>query len=89
MGAQKVMRRLATQKRVVDRWRGLEQEIADLTELVSLAEEEEDTELAEDVVPIEVAGLDLGGGRVGAVDRADGFGMAARSRESSGAGEAL
>ncbi|MFC1871797.1 peptide chain release factor 2 [Chloroflexota bacterium] len=48
-GAQKVMRRLAGQKRVVDRWRGLEKEVADLTELVSLAEEEADTALAEEL----------------------------------------
>ena len=39
------MRQIAEQKKVVEKWRGLEQEIADLTELISLTEEEEDTSL--------------------------------------------
>jgi peptide chain release factor 2 len=39
------MRQLASKKRVVDRWRGLEAEIADLSGLLSLAREEEDTSL--------------------------------------------
>jgi peptide chain release factor 2 len=39
------MRQLAEQKRVVDRWRGLENEVADIAEFVSLVEEERDTSL--------------------------------------------
>ena len=39
------MRQIAEQKKVVERWRGLEKEIADITELISLTEEEEDTSL--------------------------------------------
>ena len=39
------MRQIAEQKKVVEKWRGLEQEIADLTELISLTEEEGDTSL--------------------------------------------
>ncbi len=39
------MRRLAEQKRVVERWRGLESEVADIAEFVSLAEEEGDSSL--------------------------------------------
>ena len=39
------MRQLASKKRVVDRWRGLEAEIADLSGLLSLAREEEDNSL--------------------------------------------
>ena len=35
------MRQIAEQKKVVEKWRGLEQEIADLTELISLTEEED------------------------------------------------
>lgn len=34
------MRRLAGYKKVVERWRGLEKEVADITELISLAEED-------------------------------------------------
>ena len=39
------MRQLAEQTKVVQRWRGLEKEVADITELISLAEEEKDTSL--------------------------------------------
>ncbi len=39
------MRQLAAQKRVVDRWRGLEAEVTELAELLSLADEEEDASL--------------------------------------------
>jgi peptide chain release factor 2 len=39
------MRRLAAQKRVVDQWRGLEKELADISELIVLIEEEADTSL--------------------------------------------
>jgi len=39
------MRQLAEQKKVVEKWRGLEKEIADITELISLIEEEGDTSL--------------------------------------------
>jgi peptide chain release factor 2 len=39
------MRRLAAQKRVVDQWRGLEKELADISELIALIEEEADTSL--------------------------------------------
>ena len=41
------MRRLAEVRKVVDRWRGLEKRVADMTELVSLAEE--DTSIAEEI----------------------------------------
>jgi len=43
------MRRLAEQKRVVERWRSLEKKIADITELVSLSVEEEDVSLEEEI----------------------------------------
>ena len=39
------MRQIAEQKKVVEKWRGLEKEIADITELISLTEEEGDTSL--------------------------------------------
>jgi peptide chain release factor 2 len=39
------MRRLAAEKRVVDQWRGLETELSDIGELVTLIEEEADTSL--------------------------------------------
>jgi peptide chain release factor 2 len=39
------MHRLAAQKRVVDQWRGLEKELADISELIVLIEEEADTSL--------------------------------------------
>jgi len=41
------MRRLSEQRKVVERWRGLETRVADLTELMSLAEE--DAELKEEI----------------------------------------
>ena len=41
------MRRLSEQKKVVERWRGLETRVADLTELMSLAEE--DASLKEEI----------------------------------------
>ncbi len=37
------MRQLAEQGKVVNRWRGLEKELSDIAELISLAEEEEST----------------------------------------------
>ncbi len=43
------MRRLAEQKRVVERWRSLEEKIADIMELVSLSVEEEDASLEEEI----------------------------------------
>jgi len=43
------MRQLAERKRLVDRWRGLEQKISDITELISLMVEEEDASLAEEI----------------------------------------
>ncbi|MFC2008166.1 peptide chain release factor 2 [Chloroflexota bacterium] len=43
--ARNTMRQLAEQKRVVDRWRGMENEVAEIAELISLVEEEEDTSL--------------------------------------------
>ncbi len=43
------MRQLAEQKRLVERWRGLESEVADLAEFISLAKEEEDTTLANEI----------------------------------------
>ncbi len=43
------MRQLAEQKRVVERWRSLEKKVADITELVSLAIEEEDISLEGEV----------------------------------------
>ncbi len=39
--AQSVMRRLAEEKKVVNRWRGLEKRVADVAEIISLAGEEE------------------------------------------------
>jgi len=39
------MRLLSEQKKVVERWRGLENEVSDIAELLSLVEEEEDTSL--------------------------------------------
>ena len=47
--AQGVMRQLAEQKRVVEKWRGLENEVADIAELISLAEEEEDASLRDEL----------------------------------------
>jgi len=38
--AQSVMRQLAEQRKVVERWRGLEKRVADIAELASLAEED-------------------------------------------------
>jgi peptide chain release factor 2 len=43
------MRRLAEQKRMVAKWRGLESEVTDIAEFVSLTEEEEDTSLADEI----------------------------------------
>jgi peptide chain release factor 2 len=40
IGAQNVMRLLSEQKKVVQRWRGLERRVADIAELVSLAEDD-------------------------------------------------
>jgi len=39
--AQSMMRQLAEQKRLVEIWRGLEKKVADITELISLAEEDD------------------------------------------------
>jgi len=39
--AQGIMRQLAERKKLVDRWRGLEKEVKDIAELVSVAEEDE------------------------------------------------
>jgi peptide chain release factor 2 len=39
------MRQIAEQKKVVEKWRALEKEIADITDLISLTEEERDTSL--------------------------------------------
>ena len=47
--ARNTMRQLAEQKRVVDRWRGLENEVAEIAEFVSLVEEEGDTSLEEEI----------------------------------------
>jgi len=47
--ARAVMRKLAEQRQVVERWRGLEKKVADTDELVALAEEEEDTSLEEEI----------------------------------------
>ena len=38
--AQDIMRQLAEQKKVVGRWRDLERRVADIAELISLAEED-------------------------------------------------
>ena len=43
------MQQLAEHKRMVDRWRGLEEKVADITELVSLLIEEGDSSLEEEV----------------------------------------
>jgi peptide chain release factor 2 len=40
-GAQKVMRRLAENNKVVEKWRGFEKRISDIAELIPLAEEDE------------------------------------------------
>ncbi len=40
VGAQSVMRLLSEQKKVVQRWRGLERRVTDIAELISLAEED-------------------------------------------------
>ena len=39
------MRKLAEQKRVVERWRGMEKRVTDIDELISLVVEEEDESL--------------------------------------------
>jgi peptide chain release factor 2 len=44
------MRRLATEKRVVDQWRGLEKELIDTAEIISLIEAEEDTTLEPEIL---------------------------------------
>jgi peptide chain release factor 2 len=43
------MRQLAEQKRVVERWRGLEKQVADIAELISLIVEEKDVSLEEEI----------------------------------------
>ena len=43
------MQRLAEQKRVVERWRTLAKSVADIDELASLAMEEEDPSLEEEI----------------------------------------
>ena len=43
------MQQLAEQRRVVERWRGLEKKVADISELVLLEEEEEDASLAGEI----------------------------------------
>jgi peptide chain release factor 2 len=43
------MRKLADLKKTVDRWRGLEKQLTDITELISLAEDDKDSSLAEEV----------------------------------------
>jgi len=59
------MRRLAERKRAVERWRGLEKRVAETTELMSLAEEEEDAQLEVgiqseiDKIASELDGLEL------------------------------
>jgi peptide chain release factor 2 len=45
--AQDVMRQLAEQTKAVNRWRGLEKKVAEMTELISLAEE--DTEIQDEL----------------------------------------
>ena len=47
------MRRLAENRKTVENWRSLEKRLADITELLSLAEEEKDTALAGEI-PTEV-----------------------------------
>ncbi|UCB42770.1 MAG: peptide chain release factor 2 [Dehalococcoidales bacterium] len=47
--ARSVMRRLAEQKRVVDRWRGLEKKVADIAELIALVAAEKDVTLEEEI----------------------------------------
>ena len=41
VGAQSAMRQLAEQKKVVERWRGMEKKVADIAEALPLAEEED------------------------------------------------
>ncbi len=43
------MRQLAEQKKVVERWRGLEKKVADIAELITLVSEEEDASLETEI----------------------------------------
>ena len=43
------MRRLAERKRIIERWRGLEAELADSAELITLAADEEEASLASEI----------------------------------------
>lgn len=44
------MRQLAAEKRIADQWRGLEKELVEIAELLSLIEEEEDTSLNTEIL---------------------------------------
>jgi peptide chain release factor 2 len=58
--AQSIMRRLADNRRTVEKWRRAEKQFADLYEMIALAEEERDTALAAEVqIEVEQAGKDL------------------------------
>jgi hypothetical protein len=41
------MRKLAEMKKTVEKWRGLEKQISDIIELITLAEEEKDSSLVD------------------------------------------
>ena len=59
--AQRIMRRLAERKRVVEGWRGLEKRVADAAELQSLAAQEEDDRLEVEIqAEIDRIASDLG-----------------------------
>ncbi len=47
--AQNVMRQLAEQKKVVERWRGMEKKVADMAELITLVSEEKDASLEAEI----------------------------------------
>jgi peptide chain release factor 2 len=55
--AQSVMRRIAGHKKVVEKWRGLEKRVADITEMTSLAEEDPGFREEFETAIEEVAGL--------------------------------
>ena len=50
------MRHLSEQKRIVEQWRGMEKKNAEISELITLAEEEQDTSL-QDGIEAEVSSL--------------------------------
>jgi len=47
--ARSIMRRLSGQKRLVEQWRGIENKCVEISELITLAEAEEDTSLQDEI----------------------------------------